>query len=379
MKLKNFDFNEKVLLQPDQINKIKNSSRPFPLTVEIDLTNHCNHRCSFCVWGEHISVDKSTLLKDNLLECIDGMKTLGAKAITFTGGGEPMIHKDFYEILSLSKKTGYDCGLITNGSVITEKNAENLLENLNWLRISMSGGDKDSYFKVQGKDHFELVCKNLKMIAGVKEKLNSKTKIGIRMLITKENVHTLYNLANIIEKIKGINYLQIAPDHDNDDGGQFWHGDLVKNEKEKSEKILKEKNIDFITSGFEILNTKNDVKQNILDIPSKCFAHFYQVAITADGNVTFCKNARFDKNFIIGNINDNSILEVWNSKKNQELENWIKPNNCGLLCKNIRVNLAMEEISKSVDMNGTKQANETKVQDYLKNFPDDPLDINFVG
>ena len=121
----------------------------------------------------------------------------------------------------------------------------------------MSGGDKDSYFKVQGKDHFELVCKNLKMIAGVKEKLNSKTKIGIRMLITKENVHTLYNLANIIEKIKGINYLQIAPDHDNDDGGQFWHGDLVKNEKEKSEKILKEKNIDFITSGFEILNTKN--------------------------------------------------------------------------------------------------------------------------
>ena len=121
MKLKNFNFNEKVELQPDQIEKINNKLRPFPITVEVDLTNHCNHRCSFCVWGEHISTDKSTLKKENILKCIEGMRKLGSKAITFTGGGEPMIHKDFYEILVISKKMGFDCGLITNGSVITEK------------------------------------------------------------------------------------------------------------------------------------------------------------------------------------------------------------------------------------------------------------------
>ena len=169
MKLKNFNFNQKVQLQPNQINQINSNLRPFPLTIEIDLTNHCNHRCSFCVWGEHISSDKSSLIKENLIECIHGMKKLGAKAITFTGGGEPMIHKNFYEILNISKKKGFDCGLITNGSVITEKNAELLLKNLNWLRVSMSGGDKDSYFKVQGKDHFELVCKNLQIIAATKK------------------------------------------------------------------------------------------------------------------------------------------------------------------------------------------------------------------
>ena len=378
MKLKNFDFNKKVQLHPDQINKINSNSRPFPLTVEIDLTNHCNHRCSFCVWGEQISTDKSSLLKKNLLECIDDMKTLGAKAITFTGGGEPMIYKDFYEVLTFTKKKGFDCGLITNGSVITEKNTGLLLENLKWIRISMSGGDKDSYFKVQGKDHFNLVCKNLKQIADSKKKLNSKTKIGLRMLVTKENVHTLYNLAEIIHGIEGINYLQIAPDHDNDDSGKFWHGDIVKKEKNKSEKILKEKNIDFITSGFEILNTNDTERQSTLDIPSKCFAHYYQVALMADGNIAFCKNARFDKDFIIGNINDNSIKEIWNSKKNQELEKWIRPNNCGLLCKNIRVNLEMEEIYNSENKNNLSK-NKSEVEEYIKKYPDDPLDINFVG
>ena len=50
------------------------------------------------------------------------------------------------------------------------------------------------------------------------------------MLITEENIHTL-NLAKIISNINGINYLQIAPDHDNNDDGNFWHGELVKKEK----------------------------------------------------------------------------------------------------------------------------------------------------
>ena len=61
MKLKNFDFTQKVYLHPEHIIKLKNNERPFPMTIEVDLTNHCNHRCSFCCWGEDIAVDKSTL------------------------------------------------------------------------------------------------------------------------------------------------------------------------------------------------------------------------------------------------------------------------------------------------------------------------------
>ena len=61
MKLKNFDFTQKVYLHPEHVVKLKNKGRPFPMTIEVDLTNHCNHRCTFCCWGEDIAVDKSTL------------------------------------------------------------------------------------------------------------------------------------------------------------------------------------------------------------------------------------------------------------------------------------------------------------------------------
>ena len=382
MKLINFDFTTKVGLQPEQVNMIKDKKRPFPVTIELDLTNHCNHRCSFCVWGEHIAVDKSTLKRETIIKCIEDMKVLGSKAITFTGGGEAMIHKNFYEILSHSKNLGYDCGLITNGSVITQKNTETLLNNLKWIRFSMSGGDKESYFKVQGKDHFDLVCKNLKMLCDAKIKAKSNIKVGIRMLITEENIHTLIKLTKIIEEIQGINYLQIAPDHSSEDEGKFWHGDIVKKEKEIADNILKKKNIDFITSGFEILNTSNNKKENILNIPNKCYAHFFQIAIMADGRVAFCKNARFDDKFIIGNINDNTIEEVWNSEKNKEYEQWVKPSNCGLTCKNIRVNLGMQDIINSMDKDNNKSSlkySDKDIKSYQKKFPEDPLDVNFVG
>ena len=103
MELKSFDFSQKVALHPDRYYEIKQNKRPFPLTIEVDLTNHCNHRCSFCVWGEHISTDKSSLDTDVINKCLADMRKLGAKAITFTGGGESMIHKDFHKILLKTK------------------------------------------------------------------------------------------------------------------------------------------------------------------------------------------------------------------------------------------------------------------------------------
>ena len=202
------------------------------------------------------------------------------------------------------------------------------------------------------------------------------------MLITKENLHTLIKLTKIILQIDGIDYLQVAPDHDNEDGGKFWHGEMVKEEINKAEILLNEKNIKFVTSGFEILNTSKDNKDKILDKPTKCFAHFYQIAIMADGNVAFCKNARFDEKYSVGNINKNTIKEIWNSEKNKEFEGWVRPNNCGLTCKNIRVNLGAEEIlsANKQDENYLNKSHYEKLsREYKKENPSDPLDINFVG
>ena len=151
--------------------------------------------------------------------------------------------------------------------------------------------------------------------------------------------------------------MQVAPDHMNTDEGKFWHSNEVMNEIKKTQNILISTGVDLITSGFELLNTNNSNYEKLINTPQRCYAHFYQVAIMADGNVAFCKNARFNKKYHIGNINKNTIKEIWNSKINKSIEKWVRPNNCGLTCKVIRVNLGVEAIIN----------------------PDSSIDPNFIG
>ena len=337
MKLENFDFSKKIFYHPDKIQKYKDGKRPFPTTVEIDLTNNCNHKCSFCFYADSIGRGGMPVLETKIIKKrIKEMKELGVRGISFTGGGEPLLHPDFLEIVTYSKEQGLDIGLITNGSAINQKKVEILNKNLTWIRISMAGGDPESYKKVQGVDQFQKVIDNIKLLNNEKEKLNGKLNIGIRILITPDNINSLSNLSQKFNDIK-IDYIQVAPDQFTKDKGKFWYSNESQNKFKRFEESLKSPNIKLLTSNYVW-------GQDKLDIPQKCYAHFFQIALCAEGDLIFCKNARGAKKFTLGNIYKNTIKEIWDSKNNKALENWVKPSNCGLYCKHIDMNNSMEKI-----------------------------------
>ena len=84
--------------------------------------------------------------------------------------------------------------------------------------------------------------------------------------------------------------------------------------------------------------------QESLDIPKTCYAHFFMLVITAEGYVTFCKNARGHDDFYIGDINKKSLIEICDDEKTKEIESWVRPNNCGLFCKHMAINNSMESL-----------------------------------
>ena len=146
--LKQFDILSKTYVHTEHINSILNGERPFPLHLEIDLTNACNHRCEFCVWSELLAKDKSTLPFDLVIKVLDNIKDLGTKAITWTGGGEPLLHKRFTDILEHTSKLGIQSGLLTNGSLLGEEKDKQLLSQLEFIRFSIAGTDRESYLEV---------------------------------------------------------------------------------------------------------------------------------------------------------------------------------------------------------------------------------------
>ena len=346
MELYNFDFSKKIFFHPGKIDDYKEDRRPFPVTLEVDLTNACNHRCSFCFYADNLNVKivdgkripppklEVETIKKTILEA----SQLGVKGISFSGGGEPLAHPEFFNILKYTNQSNIDCGLITNGSLIF-KNVDALVQNLQWIRISMAGGDKDSYEAVQGLDHFDRVLTNIALLRSASDSLN----IGIRILVTPENLNSLIYFSGLIKDM-GVNYLQLVPDQYTDDGGKFWNALETQEVFDKVGFALKQNNTRLLTTTF--LATQTD-----LEYPKTCYAHFFQTVITAEGDLIFCKNARGVGKYILGNIYQNTLTEIWNSEKVLNIEKNIKPSNCGLFCRCMALNNAMEDVmSPSIDM-----------------------------
>ena len=67
-------------------------------------------------------------------------------------------------------------------------------------------------------------------------------------------------------------------------------------------------------------NIMTDININKLDtaIKRKCFYPFYQTLIDYDGAVLLC-NHDWDKRLILGNVNEASILDIWNCEKYKEV------------------------------------------------------------
>lgn len=119
----------KILQNTDLMRKL-NEGRIPPYHVQLYVTNHCNLHCSFCSCRnkntDELSLDRVKTLTNELVQ-------LGCRAVTISGGGEPLCHPDINEIIAaLSQHV--EVGLATNG-ILLPRLTQNTLR---WCRISLS-------------------------------------------------------------------------------------------------------------------------------------------------------------------------------------------------------------------------------------------------
>jgi radical SAM protein with 4Fe4S-binding SPASM domain len=336
VELHNFDFSRKIFFHPEKVHAAATGERPFPTTLEVDLTNRCNHRCSFCFYAEHIATDRSTLDGEVIRARLTEARKLGTRGVSFTGGGEPTLHPEFLDVVAHARAVGLDVGLITNGSALTERAAEALVRDLTWVRVSMGGGDAASYARVQGTEHFERVLENVARLLRIRDAAGEELNVGLRTLVTPENLDSIAGFAETAAAL-GVDYLQLAPDQEGTDGGAFWNAPATQAVFAAAEGAV-------AGTATRLLTTRYMMDQPGVDRPSACWAHFFMLAITAEGDVMFCKNARGAERFVLGNLNDKGLAEIWRDVPTRALEGWVKPSNCGLFCKHMAINLAMEEV-----------------------------------
>ncbi|MCH8854634.1 MAG: radical SAM protein, partial [Planctomycetes bacterium] len=131
------------VLQP----RLKARGVPFEYTIEV--TSRCNLTCPMCPREIAPQLGERDMDIDTFRRVLERIRH-AASFIWLAGLGEPMMNKHFFEMIELCQQAGIVTGASTNGTFLTPKAQQRLLDSgLDLLIISFDGADKESYEKVR--------------------------------------------------------------------------------------------------------------------------------------------------------------------------------------------------------------------------------------
>ena len=342
-----FDRN-KILSHLSVINDYsQNNKLSSPIFVEIDLTNKCNHDCPKCTGFRAEGGLESTIETEDAFKILSDIKECGVKSVTFTGGGDPTMHKDFDIIIKKAFDYGLEVGLITNGQSLKLKHFDNLIPACSWIRVSWDAATPNLHDKIHyngdlnilmiSPQKFWQVVNNTKMLSQYKKDKQQNTTIGCAFLVGSHTKHEILDFAKLASE-SGVDYCQYRP----------FHYELYD---EEIEKLMKEAKSKFSREDFDVLFSEfkfNTMKDNGFERSyNVCHGAHFSTHIAANYNVYVCCHLLFNKNACIGNLKNTSFIDLWRSEEKTRVIDSIDVHKCIPLCRHDSANRLIETIVKS--------------------------------
>lgn len=161
---------------------------PFPKKMLIELTNHCDHKCIFCMHRK-MTRKKRFIEKDLLYRIMQEAFELGVEELGLYIMGEPFLVPELPEYIAKAKEIGFPYVYLgTNGAAATPDRAKAVIDaGLDSIKYSINAGTKETYELVHGKDHFQLVMDNLKYMVQYRKKSGKKFLIYASCVLTTQN------------------------------------------------------------------------------------------------------------------------------------------------------------------------------------------------
>ncbi len=290
----------------------------FPLNLNVEVTTNCNLACTFCT---HPSLDESQMI-DLPIEIyekavVEGAK-LGLAAVNLNGLGEPLLRKDLVDFIKIAKENGVvDAMFHTNGTIMTEKIAKNLIDaGLDKIIFSVDSPDKKTYEAMRllrksflknrdsGKEidgtKWEKTVSNVRQIADVRDTKESITPIiRATMVVTENTVEQVDDYLDLWRDTVDVITVQDLT----------WRTKLLDNDVwENKEKSAVPKEFDDVRD--------HSIEENTSFV---CPYLFQSTYIHSDGSAIPCSNPNARKHMIMGNYYDESASEIWNGEKYKAL------------------------------------------------------------
>jgi len=310
---------DKIYHHPDRLLAYRNEQEVLPVTVEIHLTNRCNLNCYYCSFSDRDK--KLEMSGSNAQAAVSEIAKLGVRGITFSGGGEPTVHKDHLRIMLHAKNMGMDVGLITNGVNLDPR----VMSYLTWIRFSVDSSNPFIYKKIRGVGCLNKVKDNIKKAVKYRKDFNLDTTIGLQAVVTKDNISILDSTAEMAEKL-GVDYFQYRP--------------IEKGNKMDKPELTGEYDLKVIDSWYKWEEIER------VDRYTDCPGADFIGAVGADMHFYMCCHHVGDRTASYGHILKDDILA--NRRKVQDSFDYSK---CPIACRGSVINQRLSQYNKIEHVN----------------------------
>ena len=195
-----FDIGRDLYAMPSYCSNSGNAL--MPLRYFFELTHRCNLQCPYCYVGN--VRNKEELTTQEWFDIIDQIPWYSFVTLV---GGEPLIRKDFIEILMYTaKKTMGKLNVVSNGILISDEIIEAFIKSKMLLLSVSLDGFGENHDKNRAKDGiFEKIHSNF-------EKMNSREKrpmIDIKTIVLENNLDDLVKLYKYCDEMD-FNFLSVS-------------------------------------------------------------------------------------------------------------------------------------------------------------------------
>jgi MoaA/NifB/PqqE/SkfB family radical SAM enzyme len=315
-----------------------------PVHVRIKPVNACNERCWYCAYRfADLSLGSEMNLRDRipsekLDEIVDDLIAMGVKAVTFSGGGEPLIYPGIAHTVRRLAAGGIRIGSLTNGVALCDDVADALAEHATWVRVSIDAADRDTYARSRRvpAEFFDRVIANVAAFAA----RSRRATIGFSYIVNADNAAAVFEFCRLAKSI-GAHHVKlsacvVANDAAENDRYHAPVVDVVRSQIAAARELE--------CASFAVLDHYHAFTERFERPYVACPMLEYLTVIGADCAVYSCQDKAYTTAGKLGSIAEGRFREFWFSPENQaRIRGWNVQQNCAHHCTQHAKNLLLTE------------------------------------
>ncbi len=310
----------------------------FPLDVHLMVNTECTTNCIYC-YADRKKIT-SPLKLNRIFSLIKEAKENEARAFEITGG-DFFLYKHWFDLLKELHNNGFK-PLLSTKTPLNKDSIDKLCQlNVKKIQFSLDAVSTKILNDILLIKNPEKYLLSVKQMFSLLE--NKNIMIDIHTIITNYNseLKNLRSLFLFLKEYNNINDWRIDNAHStlyksNDNNNRFLidkeaYKNIIKylmhinNTKDHNFQIYYDSDLEEEV----YLSTEQYNNQKVL-----CSGNYSNLVILPDGFVTICEQLYWHPKFLIGNVTNSSITEVWKSKEafglyNVKQEEIISNSPCG--------------------------------------------------